>query len=311
MEKGETISKYLTKFTKCHDELGSVGITVSKVDMEEIRRNTTNGSSSKIDDEENCVLAIKKKKGKGKASHCKSDSYHGGEKKYMTKVKCFHSHELGHFATNFPLMKSKKKSSGGAMGEALASQFELEYSLITCMVSSIMGSVWYLNSGASFHMTGDKELFSDLEEKYLQMHIEMGDDGKYSVTRLGMITFQREHRAPLILNNVIYAPGMKKNLVSISMLEDRGYDVTFSKGKAFLRHIATDQVKKIGIQVKNLYKLEVEECVALRTKEERVQKQDVGELWHRRLGQLHHGALKILQQISISFPKGTLEQVDT
>ena len=29
----------------------------------------------------------------------------------------------------------------------------------------------------SFHMTVDKELFSDLEEKYLQMHIEMGDDG--------------------------------------------------------------------------------------------------------------------------------------
>ena len=44
-----------------------------------------------------------------------------------------------------------------------------------------------------------------------------------------------------------------------------------SKGKAFLRHIAMGQVKKIGIQVKNLYKLEVEECVALSTKEERVQ----------------------------------------
>ena len=40
-----------------------------------------------------------------------------------------------------------------------------------------MGSVWYLDSGASFHMTGDKDLFSDLEEKDFQMHIEMGDDG--------------------------------------------------------------------------------------------------------------------------------------
>ena len=74
-------------------------------------------------------------------------------------------------------------------GEAFASQFELEFSLIACMMSSIMGSVWYLDNVASFHMTGDKELFSDLEEKYFQMHIGMGDDGKYSVTRLGMITF--------------------------------------------------------------------------------------------------------------------------
>lgn len=120
-------------------------------------------------------------------------------------------------------------------------------------------------------MTDDKELFSDLEEKDLQMHIEMGDDRKYSVTRLGTFTFQREHGVPLTLKKFMYVPGLKKNLVSIAMLEDRGYDVIFSKGKAFLRHIATGQVKKIRIQVKNLYKIEVEECVALSTKSKWVQ----------------------------------------
>jgi len=49
------------------------------------------------------------------------------------------------------------------------------------MASSMMGSVWYLDNGASSHMIGDKELFSDLEEKDLQMHIDMGDDGKHNV----------------------------------------------------------------------------------------------------------------------------------
>jgi hypothetical protein len=38
-------------------------------------------------------------------------------------------------------------------------------------------------------MTGDKEFFSDLEERDLKMHIEMGDDGRYSVTGIGTITF--------------------------------------------------------------------------------------------------------------------------
>ena len=60
----------------------------------------------------------------------------------MTKVKCFHCHKMGHFATNFPLNKSKENSSGGAAGESLTSQFELDFTLITCMVSSVMGSVW-------------------------------------------------------------------------------------------------------------------------------------------------------------------------
>ena len=31
-------------------------------------------------------------------------------------------------------------------------------------------------------------------------------------------------------------------------------------------------------------------------------------MWHKRLGHLHHGALKILQQISTGLPKGTLAQ---
>jgi len=66
------------------------------------------------------------------------------------------------------------------MGEALASQFELNFTLIACMVSSMMGIVWYLDSGALFHMIGDKKLFSVLEEKDLQMHIETGDDKWYS-----------------------------------------------------------------------------------------------------------------------------------
>ena len=49
--------------------------------------------------------------------------------------------------------------------------------LIACMDSSASRLVWYLDSGTSFHMTGDKESFIDLEEKDLRMHIEMGDDG--------------------------------------------------------------------------------------------------------------------------------------
>lgn len=117
---------------------------------------------------------------------------------------------------------------------------------------------------------GDKELFSHLEEKDLQMHIEMGGDGRYSATRLSTVTFQRNKGAPLTLRDVMYVPGLKNNLVSIAMLEDRGYDVIFSKGKVFLQHIATGQAKKVGIQVKNLYKLEVENCVALSMKVEKV-----------------------------------------
>ena len=45
---------------------------------------------------------------------------------------------------------------------------------------------------------------------------------------------------------VKYVLGMKKNLVSVTMLEEKGYDVVLSKGKVFLRHITMRQVKQIG-----------------------------------------------------------------
>ena len=79
------------------------------------------------------------------------------------------------------------------------------------------------------------------------MRIKMGDDGKYHVLGECTIVFQREHGVPLTLTNVKYVPGLKKNLVSVAMLEDKGYDVVFSKGKVFLRHIGTGQTKRVGI----------------------------------------------------------------
>eukprot|EP00253_Pinus_taeda_P004045 PITA_04045 len=100
MEKGDTISTYLNKLATCRDELSSVGITIADDDMEEIKRSTRDGSSSKNDEEENMALASKARKVKGKASHSKSNSSHGGKKVDKSKVRCFNCYEMGHYATN-------------------------------------------------------------------------------------------------------------------------------------------------------------------------------------------------------------------
>jgi hypothetical protein len=110
-EKGDTIPKYLTKFVQCRDQLGSVGITVVADDLvslaflglpkswhsyqdsvngreklldwerlwsdlvqEEFRQNIRDGSSSKRNDEEDCALTAKTRKGKGKKFQSKSES---------------------------------------------------------------------------------------------------------------------------------------------------------------------------------------------------------------------------------------------
>ena len=59
-------------------------------------------------------------------------------------------------------------------------------------------------------MTGDKSLFSALKEKDLKMCIEMGDNERYNVSRVGIVAFQREHGAPITLTDMKYVPRLKK-----------------------------------------------------------------------------------------------------
>ena len=129
--------------------------------QEEFRQKTKDGSSSKSNDEEYFSLSDKANKAKGKKSR--------GEvgKKDLSKIRCFHYHEHGHYATNFPQKKARKKEPAVVAGEALDSQFELDFNLIECMSNSIIGYMWYLDNVASFHMTGNRYLFNDLEEKNL------------------------------------------------------------------------------------------------------------------------------------------------
>jgi len=157
--------------------------------QEEISWNTIDGTSFKGEDGENFAMVGKGKKGKGKKSQTKPKSNQGGKKKYFSKIKCFSCHEFGHYATKCPHKNSSKKNSRGEVGEAFASLFELYFTLITCMSNTMMGSLWYLDSNALFHMTGCRKVFNDLKEKDLHMHIEFGHNGRYSYIGIGTITF--------------------------------------------------------------------------------------------------------------------------
>jgi len=83
-------------------------------------------------------------------------------------------------------------------------------------------------------MIGNKEFFNSLEEKDLQLHIKLGDYGRYSTRGIGTITFKRESGSHLHLKNVMNVLGLKKNLGFVVVLERRGYDVMFSRGKVYM-----------------------------------------------------------------------------
>lgn len=52
----------------------------------------------------------------------------------------------------------------------LSSRLEVEF---TCLSGSTSSSVWYIDSGASAHMTEVREYFSRYQEEQMDFHITM------------------------------------------------------------------------------------------------------------------------------------------
>ena len=76
-------------------------------------------------------------------------------------------------------------------------------------------------------MTGVREHFSDLRGTEVRIDISLGDDKVVTVVGIDTVAFRRENLPPILFTDVLFVPGMKKNLISVSTLQDRGLEVTF------------------------------------------------------------------------------------
>jgi hypothetical protein len=71
--------------------------------------------------------------------------------------------------------------------------FERECAFLICCTSVEKAcSIWYINSGASSHMTGVREHFTDLKDTEVRMEITLGDDTLVGVVGRGIVTFHRD-----------------------------------------------------------------------------------------------------------------------
>lgn len=77
-------------------------------------------------------------------------------------------------------------------------------------------NAWIIDSGASSHMTGESGQLHTLSKKSSSHAVELGDNNNYAVKGLGSTSLKLENGAKLHLNNILYVPGLKKTLLSIS-----------------------------------------------------------------------------------------------
>jgi hypothetical protein len=147
---------------------------------------------------------------------------------------------------------------------------------------------WYIDSGCSKYMIGDKGKFLSLSESKSR-NITFGNDALGKIKGKGMVSLSNGKGK---VQDVLLVDGLKHNLLSVSQMCDRGCEVVFMSKDCKIKSINSRQVVAKGIRIENnvyVLKEDREQC--------HLRKHDESWLWHRRLGHLNFDHLIKLKNL--------------
>ncbi|XP_062020774.1 uncharacterized protein LOC133737182 [Rosa rugosa] len=143
---------------------------------------------------------------------------------------------------------------------------------------------WYVDSGYSRHMTGDKTWFTSFEDENTTGSVTFGDGRKANILAQGTVN------TPGIpnLKNVLFVEGLTANLISVSHLADDYEDVWFNKQRCLVLNQKGEGIMGGKRSVDNCYHIQANEssslqpCLSVKTTEETF------ELWHKKMGHVNY-----------------------
>jgi hypothetical protein len=199
------------------------------------------------------------------ALHAKKGSGEGGSRD-MGKVRCFACHKTGHYGNKCPNKKKKESDVAATTSiemDAFAEKFNDEFSLVATLSSSNRlaelehSGAWFVDSGSSRHMTGMRSVFLSVSKTSSYCHVKSGVHTRHAVKGVECVGFQLELGVSLEVDEVMYVPELKVNLLFISALEDMGYAVMFADGHVLIRAegVALDAVVRLGIRQGMMYRV--------------------------------------------------------
>ncbi|GJY68640.1 retrovirus-related pol polyprotein from transposon TNT 1-94, partial [Tanacetum coccineum] len=154
---------------------------------------------------------------------------------------------------------------------------------------SEVDTIWYLDSGASNHMSGQKDLFVEMTE-VVQGHVSFGNASKIDVKGRGKIRFFQNGKESTI-EDVYYVPAIKSNILSLGQLMEKGYWVLMKNGKMLLKNKEGVIIALVKMCKNRTFKLNLNsvggKCLKAGLSDEE-------SVWHLRFGHLHFNGLKEL-----------------
>nr|GEU64324.1 retrovirus-related Pol polyprotein from transposon TNT 1-94 [Tanacetum cinerariifolium] len=151
----------------------------------------------------------------------------------------------GHYASSCPKLASNV-ASATPIDDTLAHAFHAQ-----CHVSSAAPD-WYVDSGASDHMTTSSDSVSNPKPPTGNKIVYFGNGNSLAVSHIGDVNLLDSIKLP----NVLVVSNLTKNLLSVSKpTEDNGVDVLFSHPYFYIQDRQTTQVLAQGCRKDGLYVL--------------------------------------------------------
>nr|GME20472.1 Retrovirus-related Pol polyprotein from transposon TNT 1-94 [Ipomoea batatas] len=188
-------------------------------------------------------------------------------------VKCGKCNKLGHHER---ICKSNFQQKDNA--QVVSEQEEEQMFVTSCFTSRSSSSsyCWLLDSGCTNHMTGDEELFRELERSQVS-NVRIGNGDCIPVKGKGTVPIESCTGTKLI-SGVLYVPDIDQNLLSVGHLVERGFKVIFENKLGIIKDTYDNDVIRIKMRGKSflLDPMEEEQATYTATTTNT-------ETWHKRL----------------------------
>lgn len=234
------------------------------------------------------AFKVESSRGRGGGAYRGRGRGRGRQSFTKATVECFKCHNLGHFKYECPQWKNEAN---------YAELDENEEILLMAYVEENnyeRNDAWFLDSGCSNHMCGNKGMFSSMEEVH-KHSVKCGNNSKMNVTGKGSIKLVL-NGAAFHVQDVYYVPELRNNLLSIGQLQEKGLAILIKNGECNIYHPSRGLIAHTKMSANRMFilfnkssnhSINAEECLHISS--------DLTYLWHQRYGHLSYKGLKTLQ----------------